>query len=82
MLCAMNDQQVIAVACVLDAFSSAIDPSGRITSAAMRNLRDGLALSEEFGVKHREAAETVRQLLASLDDSEIRAENPIGERLA
>lgn len=70
----MPEQQIIALACLFDAFAWAADPTGGAMRRACEGLREGLALTNEAGAKS-EAAEIIRQFLAQVDDVEMTLEN-------
>lgn len=65
-----TNQTAIALACVMDAALSAIDPSGVSLRLACRHLNDGLRLAEQNGEANNAAAEIVRGLIATLDEME------------
>ncbi|WP_428405415.1 hypothetical protein [Methylocystis sp.] len=60
----------IALACVLDAGLSAIDPSGAALRRAQRILRDGLRLAEEMNAADNDAASIIREVVATMSESE------------
>jgi hypothetical protein len=64
----MSEQHIIAMACVLEGFSSAIDASGDVMRRACRSLHEGLALADAMGTAESDAVQIVRQLLDTLED--------------
>lgn len=64
-----QQQQIHALAAIVEAYVTALDPSGRAASIGTQHLRDGLAIADAMGVKS-EAAELVRGLIATLDEME------------
>ncbi len=62
-------QTAIAIACVMDATLSALDPGGVSLRRACRHLNDGLRLAEEMGVQS-EASDIVRKVVANLTEME------------
>jgi hypothetical protein len=59
----------LAMASVLDAALSAVDPTGAALHRACRSLRDGLRIAEQMGVDNA-AAEIVREVVASIEEVE------------
>jgi hypothetical protein len=68
------EQQIIALACLFDAFAWAADPTGGAMRRACEGLREGLAISDAMGGTS-EAAEIIRGFLAQVDDVEMTLEN-------
>ena len=62
----MNEQHVIALACVADALASSIDPTGRAVERMCDVLETGLSLTTDEG-RASEAAAIIRQVLEHLD---------------
>ncbi len=61
------NQTAIALACVIDAIASAVDPTGATLRRAHLSLSAGLHMAEEMGVES-DASEVVRKLIANLDE--------------
>jgi hypothetical protein len=62
-----TNQTALALACVVDALASAIDPTGASLRRARRHLNDGLLLAEQMDAANSPVAEIVRGLLANLE---------------
>ncbi len=60
----------LALTCILDASLSAIDPSGAALRRAQYNLREGLRLAEEMNAANNGAADIIREVVASISESE------------
>ena len=60
----------LALACVMDASLSAIDPSGAALRRAHSTLRQGLKLAEEMNAANNDAASIIREVVASISESE------------
>ncbi len=65
-----TNQTAIALACILDAALSAVDPSGASLRRACRHLNDGLTLAEQNGAANYAAADIVRAVVANLTEME------------
>lgn len=64
-----QQQQINALAAIVEAYVTALDPSGRAASIGTQHLRDGLAIADAMGIKS-EAAEIVRGLIENLEEME------------
>ena len=64
------NQIATALTCVLDASLSAVDPSGAALRRAHFNLREGLRLAEEMNAANNDAASIIREVVASISESE------------
>lgn len=66
----MPEQQIIALACFFDAFTSSVDPSGRALKRGCESLRAGLAIANGAGAKS-EAAGIVREFLSHIEEAAV-----------
>lgn len=66
-----TNQTAIALACVMDAALSALDPSGVSLRLACRHLNDGLLLAEQNGEASCAAADIVRKFLETVEESQV-----------
>lgn len=64
-----TEQVAVAMAAILDAALSAIDPSGLSLRRACSILRDGLHLAKEMGTPDSVAAEIVGQFVQNIEES-------------
>ncbi len=60
----------LALVCVMDASLSAVDPSGAALRRAHNILRQGLRLAEEMNAPNNDAASIIREVVASISESE------------
>lgn len=61
------NQTAVALACVVDALASAVDPTGAVLRRARFTLSAGYFMAKERGVES-DASEVVRKLIANLDE--------------
>lgn len=64
------NQIALALACILDAGLSAVDPSGAALRRAHFTLREGLRLAEEMNAANNDAASIIREVVASISEME------------
>jgi TorA maturation chaperone TorD len=63
-----TNQLAIALSCVVDASMSAVDPSGASLRRVCTALRDGLQLAERHSAANNDAAQIVRQFVATIEE--------------
>jgi hypothetical protein len=63
-------QTALALACVVDALASAIDPTGASLRRARCHLNDGLLFAEQMDAANSPVAEIMRGLIANLEEME------------
>ncbi len=65
-----TEQLATALAAILDASLSSLDPSGAALRRTCQHLSDGLRLAEQMGVPESDAARIVREVVNNIEDVE------------
>ncbi|WP_400769358.1 hypothetical protein [Methylosinus sporium] len=68
----MRDEFALALACIVDALASSIDPSGETLQRARDSLRDGLDMADAFGASQNNAGAVIGEFLDAMDRVEMR----------
>jgi hypothetical protein len=64
------EQIAVALAAVVDAAVSSLDPSGGALRRVGRHLRDGLKLAEQMNAANNDAAKIVRAFVENIEETE------------
>ncbi|GLI92993.1 hypothetical protein [Methylocystis echinoides] len=63
-----ESQIAIAVACIMDSVTSALDPSGAALRRACSSLRDGISVAEQMDAADTPAASLLKQIVANIEE--------------